>query len=182
MGPMEDRLLVLRCKRGCGKSLTRIYEKYRRDMLFLAMALLNDSAMAEDVVHDVFVGFVEGIPTFRLTGQLKGYLLTCVANRARNYNKAKRPHGLETSHSESIEHCGPDTLDRLVCNEQLRRLATAMAQLPSDQRETIMLHLYGGMTLRALAKTQGQSSNTVKSRYRYGLDKLRHLLNGEIEP
>jgi DNA-directed RNA polymerase specialized sigma24 family protein len=45
-----------------------------------------------------------------------------------------------------------------------------------------MLHLYGGMTLRALAKTQGQSSNTVKSRYRYGLDKLRHLLNGEIEP
>jgi RNA polymerase sigma factor (sigma-70 family) len=182
MGPMEDRLLVLRCKRGCGKSLTRIYEKYRRDMLFLAMALLNDSGMAEDVVHDVFVGFVEGISGFRLTGHLKGYLLTCVANRARNINKAKHSQALEAGHSESIEHRGPDALDRLVCNEQLKRLATAMEQLPSGQRETIMLHLYGGMTLRALAKMQGQSSNTVKSRYRYGLDKLRHLLNGEIEP
>ena len=51
---MEDRLLVLLCKRGCGKSLTRTYEKYRRDMLFLAMALLNDTAMAEDVAYDVF--------------------------------------------------------------------------------------------------------------------------------
>ena len=182
MGPMEDRLLILRCKRGCGKSVTRIYEKYRRDMLFLAVALLNDSALAEDVVHDVIVGFVEGIPRFRLTGHLKGYLLTCVANRARNLNKAKHAQGLGASHSESIEQHGPDTLDRLVCNEQLKRLAAAMAQLPADQRETIMLHLYGGMTLRALAKAQGQSSNTVKSRYRYGLGKLRQLLNGEIEP
>ncbi len=148
----------------------------------MAIALLNDTSAAEDAVHDVFVGFAEQIPTFRLTGHLKGYLLTCVANRARNCNKAKRLVALETSHLETSEHRTPSTLNRLVCNEQLSKLTAAMEQLPPDQRETVMMHLYGGVTLRALARQLGQSANTVKSRYRYGLDKLRHLLNGEIEP
>ena len=178
---MEDRLLILRCKRGCNKSLTRIYGKYRQDMLFLAMALLNDAALAEDVVHDVFVNFVEGIPTFRLTGQLKGYLLTCVANRARNSNKTKRPQGLAPGQLEAVDHRSPNPLDRLIGNEQLKNLAAALEQLPFDQRETVVLHLYGGLTLRALARQLGHSANTVKSRYRYGLSKLRRLLNGEIE-
>lgn len=178
---MEDSLLIWRCKCGCRRSLTRIYEKYRRDMLFLAVTLLNDTASAEDVVHDVFVGFVEGIPSFRLTGALKAYLLTCVANRARNCNKAKRPRELVTGQADSIEHPSVNPLDRILCNEQLQRLAAAMAQLSYSQRETVMLHLYGGIKLRTLARDLGQSANTVKSRYRYGLEKLRHLLNGDIE-
>jgi DNA-directed RNA polymerase specialized sigma24 family protein len=42
-----------------------------------------------------------------------------------------------------------------------------------------MLHMYSGLSLRALAKAQGLSANTVMSRYRYGMDKLRSLLNGD---
>jgi RNA polymerase sigma-70 factor (ECF subfamily) len=87
---MEDKLLVLRCKRGSREALTRIYGKYKRDLLLLAMALLNDKSAAEDVLHDVFLSFAQGLDRFRLTGSLKGYLSTCVANRARNWNKAER--------------------------------------------------------------------------------------------
>ena len=53
----------------------------------MATALLADKSEAEDVVHDVFVGFIGSAGRFRLTGRLKGYLATCVANRARNRNK-----------------------------------------------------------------------------------------------
>ena len=77
---MEDKLLVLRCRRGSREALTRIYEKYKADLLLLAMGLLNDKTAAEDVVHDVFLSFVRHLDEFRLTGSLKGYLLTCVAN------------------------------------------------------------------------------------------------------
>jgi len=56
-----------------------------------------------------------------------------------------------------------------------------MAQLPYAQREVVVLHVQGGMKFRAIAKSQNASINTVQSRYRYGLDKLRSLLNGEIE-
>ena len=66
-----------------------------------------------------------------------------------------------------------------MCNEQLQRLAAALERLPYEQRETLMLQAYGGLTLRAIAKMSGLSANTVMSRYRYGIDKLRSLLNGE---
>lgn len=178
---MEDKLLVLRCQRGSTKALARIYRKYRKDLLVLAMALLNDKAAAEDIVQDVFVGFAESVSAFRLTGRLRAYLMTCVANRARNHNKARRPAdalGADTSRDGVFEQ---EPIDRLVCSEQLRRLAEALDQLPYEQRETLMLHTHGGLPLRTIAKRQGLSANTVMSRYRYGIDKLRGLLNGECD-
>lgn len=55
---MEDKLLVFRSRRGSREALARIYEKYKADLLLLAMGLLNDKTAAEDVVHDVFLSFV----------------------------------------------------------------------------------------------------------------------------
>ena len=174
---MEDKLLVLRCKRGSKDALGRIYEKYKKDLLVLAIALLNDTSAAEDIVHDVFLSFVRAIEKFRLTGSLKAYLLRCVANRARNTNKAK--------HQKTV---GPEPVDSsddppqsIMCNEQLQQLSSAMARLPYDQREAIILHLEAAMTFRTIAKSLGISVNTVKSRYRYGLDKLRLILDGEAK-
>ena len=178
---MEDRLLVWRCKRGCTGAMTRIYQKYRKDLLILAMALLNDKAAAEDVVQDVFVSFAEGLPGFRLTGRLRAYLMTCVANRARNHNKAKRPADVSCTDVSRGSACESDPSERLVCSEQLQRLADALDRLPYEQREALMLHMYSGLSLRAIAKRQRLSANTVMSRYRYGIDKLRDLLNGECD-
>lgn len=189
---MEDKLLVVQCKRGSREALTRIYDKYKTDLLLLAMALLNDKSAAEDVLHDVFLSFVRHLDGFRLTGSLKGFLLTCVANGARNWNKAERRRagrGLAASSTDSTgaKATGPDTaacganspLESLECNEQLERLGTAMAELPFEQREVVMLHLQASMTFRAIAKAHGISANTAKSRYRYGLDRLRSILDGE---
>jgi len=178
---MEDRLLVLRCRRGGVEAMARIYRKYRKDLLVLAMALLNDKAAAEDIVHDVFVAFAEGVRSFRLTGNLRAYLMTCVANRARNHNKSKRRQDVAQATSSSDRHVTPGPVELLVCNEQLRRVAEALDQLPYAQREILMLHMYGGLSLRAIARTNGHSANTVMSRYRYGINKLRGLLNGESD-
>lgn len=179
---MEDILLVFRCKRGNKEALSRIYEKYKRDLLLLAIALLNDTSSAEDVVHDVFVRFVEDLHSFRLTGSLKGYLLTCVANCARNRNRAASVRaGIATNPLEP-SNCGSDDPSVVVvCNEQLQQLSAAMAQLPYEQREAVMLHTHGAMGFDIIAKSQGISVNTAKSRYRYGLDRLRLILNHEAE-
>lgn len=178
---MEDKLLVLMCKRGNPEALGRIYEKYKKDLLVLAMALLNDTSAAEDVVHDVFVVFVKSIETFRLTGSLKGFLLTCTANRARNVNKAKYQQGTNSDPVEVAYSDADDPPNSIICNEQLSQLSRGMARLPYEQREVVMLHFQAGMTLRAIAKSLDISVNTAKSRYRYGLDKLRLILNHEVE-
>jgi RNA polymerase sigma factor (sigma-70 family) len=176
---MEDKLLVLRCKRGNQDALGRIYGKYKSDLLVLAIALLNNTSAAEDVVHDVFLSFVQSIEKFRLTGSLKGYLLTCVANRARNMNKAINRHGVESNPAESVSSASDEPERSILCNEQLQRLGDAMVQLPYDQREVIMLHFRAAMTFQRIAGSLDISVNTVKSRYRYGLDKLRLILENE---
>jgi len=63
----------------------------------------------------------------------------------------------------------------------LQQLSSAMAELPYDQREVIMLHFQAGITFRTIGRSLGISVNTVKSRYRYGLDKLRQILDGEVK-
>jgi RNA polymerase sigma factor (sigma-70 family) len=87
---LEDRFLVRRLRRGDEAALCRIYEKHRDALLRLAVSLLNDPAGAEDVVHDVFAAFIRQAKQFQLTGSLKSYLATCVANRARNTNRTGR--------------------------------------------------------------------------------------------
>ena len=57
----------------------------------LAANLLNDSSAAEDVVQDVFVTLAQSADKINLRDNLKGYLLTCVANRSRDYSRSKYP-------------------------------------------------------------------------------------------
>ncbi len=97
---LEDKLLVFRLKRGNSDALCCIYEKYRAYLLRLAAALLNSTSEAEDIVHDVFINFVRTVDTFKLTGSLKSYLATCVANEARNINLAEQRKRVKTRASQ----------------------------------------------------------------------------------
>jgi RNA polymerase sigma-70 factor (ECF subfamily) len=179
---LEDRLLIVRFNRGDKGVLHRLYEKYKDDLVTLAAALLFDKATAEDVVHDVFIAFCHGGGRFRLTGSLKGYLMTCVANRARNCNKAarRRTHAsLDDAAPTASSDVRPD--QAAIFDEQLDTLRRALAQLPYEQRETLLLRSFGHMRFAAMAKAQGVSINTVQGRYRYAMDKLRALLDSEAD-
>jgi RNA polymerase sigma factor (sigma-70 family) len=180
---MIDRLLVTRCRQGSRDALLRIYEKYRYSLLILASSLSNDVSLAEDAVHDVFVVFAQNIASFKLTGSLKAYLTKCVANRVRDLLRTRRGLAkglnLQRIRSEVVDLNGPGRL--IACNEELRLLSSALADLPDEQREVIVLHIHGQMRFRIIAKSLGISVNTVKGRYRYGIRKLRSILNSEIE-
>ncbi len=178
---LEDKLLVLKLKRRRVDALRRIYEKYKEELLALAVALSNDRAIAEDVLHDVFVSFAQYAEGLRLRMSLKSYLSTCIANRIRNLKHAKTQQAMQLSKAEHFsKDC--DRPEQMAMSAELyRRIEQAMAQLPYDQREAIVLHLQSGMTFRTIAESQGVSINTTQSRYRYGLDKLRSLLNSEAE-
>ena len=179
---LDDKLLVWRFNRGDTDALRRIYGKYRDDLLKVATALLNDKDSVEDVLHDVFVSFAETSGRFRLRGSLKGYLSICVANRARDRNRAmQRQQTVNLEESEPTRP-GKNLPDESAVRDELsEQLGQAMAQLPYEQREVIVLHLQSKMRFRQIARSQDVSVNTVMSRYRYGLDKLRSILNGELE-
>lgn len=113
-------------------------------------------------------------------GSLSGYLATSVVNRARDYQRRRRRHarlGPEL-------HTGAEPADpgqAVILSEQARLLQEAVAQLPDEQREVVLLRLKADMKFRDIARLQQTSINTVLSRYRYGLERLRSLLDGEVE-
>ncbi|MDD5458664.1 MAG: sigma-70 family RNA polymerase sigma factor [Phycisphaerae bacterium] len=177
---LEDKLLIWKFKQGCDKALTQIYEKYDGYLVSVATALLNDLNTAEDVVHDFFVSFAQSAERLKVEGSLKAYMATCVANLARDrIRKIKRqPVAFDCLSPAESQTEQPDLL--AMQDEQAVRLNAAFSQLPYDQREVIVFHLQGQMKFTQIAKLQDTSVNTIRSRYRYGIDKLRALLNSEV--
>ena len=178
---LEDKILVWRFKHGSRESFRLIYEKYADSLLSLAANLLNDKADAEDVLQDVFISFVQSIEKFHLRGSLKGYLTTCVVNRSRDYiRKNKRREKLSVNRKEQATAVMKNPLQLAVHSEELQKLSWAITELPYEQREVIVLRLHGEMRFKQIAGLQNISIKTAQSRYRYGLDKLRSVLNGEV--
>ena len=176
---LEDKLLVWKLKRGNSDALRRIYEKYKDDLLALAIALSNDRTAAEDVLHDVFVSFAEYAVKLQLRTSLKSYLLSCIANRIRSLQCQKNRQNAQIVTIEEIEHdCnGPERL--AIFAEQSKQVEEALSELPYQQREIIVLHINSQMRFKEIANMQGESINTVQSRYRYGMEKLKSQLNGK---
>jgi len=178
---IEDELLKWRFKCGSQDALRRIYEKYLNHLLTLAMALLGDVNTAQDVVHDVFVAFAKSSEDFKLQGSLRSYLATCVLNRARDRIRSNQRNAVgpvEPSIKES-ETGGPEQL--VIASEESQRLNYAIGRLPPEQREAVVLHIKSQMKFKEIAKLQGVSVSTAVGRYRYALNKLRSILDGEVE-
>lgn len=174
--------MILRFKYGSSEALRRIYEKYRLCLLKLAVALLHDVSIAEDVVHDVFIRFAQSAETLKINGSLKAYLRTCVLNGVRN-----RIRGDQVRSYVELSEAGPIASKQngadqwAILKEESIRISEALAQIPFEQREVVVLHLHGTLKFREIAKVQSVSVKTIQSRYRYGLDKLRSILNSEVE-
>jgi RNA polymerase sigma-70 factor (ECF subfamily) len=133
---LEDRLLVWRLRRGNAEALCRVYDKYREDLLRLAVSLSNDAAAAEDIVHDVFISFIRGAGQFRLSGSLKAYLATCVANRAQHRtDRVQEPSA--GARPAAVSDSGGRTSGS---NPAKASQIAGLALLPGEQRE-VTLHL-----------------------------------------
>jgi RNA polymerase sigma-70 factor (ECF subfamily) len=117
---------------------------------------------------------------FQLTGSLRGYLATCVCNLARDKIRAKKQQSKNPNPGNVVRLDLENPEQQIIEREELTRLRQAISQLPYEQREAVVLHLKGGMKFRELAKLQGVSIGTIHGRYRYGLNKLRSLLNSEV--
>ena len=162
---LSDRILIWKFKKGSADALRRIYEKYRGTMLTVATALCHDVHTAEDLVQDCFISFA------RMSGQF---------GMRDQYRRSKsRPTELTKADIYQCPKDGPETA--AICNEQMLKLGGALANMSAELREVVVLRSRGAMTYQEIARIQDVSIPTVQRRYHSGLDKLRVLLDGEIE-
>jgi len=177
MTVIEDVQLVRQLKKGSTRALRRIYDKYRDPLLKTSMVLTGDRMLSEDVVQDVFTRLIQISGRISAYGNFRNYLITCVINRIRTLRRdSKRHQEVEylPPNAVSCHQNGPEQW--LILSEQIQQLTDAMTQLPWEQREVIVLHFETGMGFHKIASIQKASVNTVRSRYRYGMEKLRSIL------
>lgn len=177
---LEDKRLIWDMKQGSREALERLYEKYEGFLITVAVALCHRIDVAEDVVHDFFVSFAKSAYKLRVHGDLKAFMAICVANLARDRLRKSRRDPVRLADDIQIESTAASPEQRLIEREQAVALNRALSQLPFDQKEVVVLHLHAGMKFTQIARQRELSVNTIRSQYRYGISKLRSLLDNEV--
>ena len=149
----------------------QVYRKHGSALLLFATAISGERSRAQDAVHKVFLNLMEDGSLLRAV-DVKAYLFTCVRNAVLNDLKARRRHV-----ALDYECAWFDPPDKDYAAE--RNLRRAMAALPDDQQQVIVLHVWGELTFPQIGEFLDISSNTAASRYRYALAKLRESLCGK---
>ena len=154
--------------------IARIYDNYARPLYRYALSITSSPDDAEDAVAEVFARLAGEWKRIRKIRDLKTYLFAAVRNAAFSLLRSRRSRGnLEEAVILEFEtQCSSDEaprIERTILNE-------AFSALPIEQREVLVLKVFDGMTFKEIAATTHTSINTVASRYRYALDRLRSAL------
>jgi RNA polymerase sigma factor (sigma-70 family) len=171
---LEDRRLLKALQRGENAAWRQIYLKYKDDLLTIARSLVIDINIAEDCLQETFVLLVSD--GCKVHSNLKGYLLSCVVNRARDHLRRRYAQSNCQVNMETQRFDLTDPAKVLIDEDLNKAVARALEKLPLEQREVIVLHLQGDIKFRQIAAMLDVSVNTAQSRYRYGIEKLRQLL------
>ena len=145
-----------------------LYHQYGAALLLFASAISGDPVRAQDALQQVFLKLMENGNLSRATDK-KAYLFACVRNAI--LNDCRLQHRNTRVEVESMWFIPPN---RDYGEE--RKLRQALKGLPNDQREVVILHIWGELTFSEIGALLGISANTAASRYRYALAKLRGFM------
>lgn len=148
------------------EDLAALYDRLSRRLYAYALALTGDAARSEDAVHDAFVRLLEYAPG-RSVDSVEGLLFTSTRNlifddRRRRAVRRDVPAPLPLVQPSGV----PDDA-----------ASQALGRLPEEQREAVVLKIYGGLTFAAIGEVTGTSLATAASRYRLGIEKLADLMS-----
>ncbi len=153
-----------------------IWNRYASDLLAFLRAVLCSSHDAEDVLQSVFVRIVRKRHRLAHARRLDAYVYRIARNEAATFLGRRKRDQAANAASESWLTAAQSPDDK---SDLAEKLQAALEQLPQPQREVIVMKVYRQKTFLEIAGLLGLSQNTVASRYRYGMEKLRTLL-GEV--
>ncbi len=154
-------------ERGSAEQIRHLYSELGPALLGYASLILKNRSAAEDVLHQVFLKFLEGrVP---LPREPRPYLFRAIGNAALNHRRGELR---ETARREELQLFETST----GMESSAAELDAAIAELPEEQQQIVFLKVWGEMTFEEVAQLLGISSNTAATRYRLALAKLRARL------
>jgi RNA polymerase sigma-70 factor, ECF subfamily len=167
----NDRLLLERVEARDQGAMAEIFDTYSRMAYSVALRVLKDPAQAEDVMQDVFFQVWQNPRAFAPErGSLGAWLAVVVRNRSIDAMRRRRP-------SDPVEDVvlasGADVAGEVERSTMIERVRGVLKDLPPEQRESLELAFFSGMTHAEIAEQKGEPLGTVKTRIRAALSTLR---------
>jgi RNA polymerase sigma-70 factor (ECF subfamily) len=159
--------------------IARLYDRYASGLYRYALMVLADHALAEDAVQQVFSRLLSSRVARRVEVP-DHYLRRAVRHECLTLLRHTNSRPTERSDDRPLLETAAGVADPVDQVERLS-LEAALRELPVDQREVIALKVYEGLTFKEIAELTGAPLNTVASRYRYALDKLRTALEAKVK-
>lgn len=179
----SDEQLMAELRAGNSDAFAVVFDRYHRLVLVTALRILHDFGEAEDLTQTIFLEIYRTVARFDpARGKLKMWVLQFAYNKSitrRNYLSVRQFYK-----QERIEDV-PDTgkvwnlLQRPASQEATRLIAEALAMLKEEQRQTIEMAFFQGLTLEDIAARTGQSISNVRHHYYRGLERLRACIADE---
>ena len=179
---LRDEQLMTLIANGEKDALEVFYNRYTSSVFSLARYILKDHGLAEEATQDIFLNLwlkassydpQRGTPRAWFMSVAHHRIIDVIKSRKRAAQSTNQvPHELLDLHPSSQEST-EDEVERNLTREQI---FGALASLPEEQREVIVLAYFGGYSQSEIATRLSQPLGTVKTRVRLGMQKLRAVL------
>ena len=177
-----DEALMEAYRDGDPSAFETLYARHRRPLYHYIRRQVNGE-YAEELYQDVWMRLIAARDRYTVSAKFTTYLYRIARNRLIDHYRAGDRHQQDISFDEeSIDEAlplspGSETPDTAMERSQTAlNVREALQRLPKDQLDTFLLHEEAGLTLEEIAQLNGIGRETVKSRLRYALGKLRRAL------
>ncbi|KGQ20793.1 RNA polymerase sigma-70 factor, ECF subfamily [Lysobacter dokdonensis DS-58] len=177
----SDEQLMLDWVSGDGAAFEQLYGRHRTRLYRYFLRHLRDTALADELFQDTWQKVIAARAGWSPDAPFGTWLYRIAHNRLGDHWRAAkyRPPAPDDGDERAARIPDPDTPERQLSEfEQRRRLQLALDALPPEQREVVLLRLEQELTLEEIGTITGVGRETVKSRLRYAMDKLRAGLGG----
>jgi RNA polymerase sigma-70 factor, ECF subfamily len=174
-----DAALVAAVRNGSREAAGQLVERHLRTCRVVALSIVGDLPAAEDVCQDAFVYAIERIDSCRQPDRFGAWLRQIVRSRARNHLRDRKVRRTEPMHGAWQAVAADSPAVDAERSELRDRLVSALAELPEERREVVLLHDLEGWTHQEIARQMDLPAGTVRSHLHHARRRLRELL-GEL--
>jgi RNA polymerase sigma-70 factor, ECF subfamily len=172
----SDAALVARAQDGDGRAFESLVKRHIRAAHAVALAVLSESAEADDAVQDAFLSAMQHLDSCWPAEKFRAWLLTIVRNRAYDLKRRGRVRSVELLEEGTAETREPSPLEVVERAELNVRLTAAIDTLTDTQREVLMMHDVEGWKHADIARLLGLAESTVRVHLLHARRRLRALL------
>ncbi|MDE3105984.1 MAG: sigma-70 family RNA polymerase sigma factor [Acidobacteriota bacterium] len=167
----DDASLLIAIQSGDEQAMAALYDRYSRIVYSVALRVLRDPTSAEDVLQEIFMQIWRKPDSFIATrGSLGGWLAVVARNRSIDALRRKRP----SEQVDDLALASPYNLaDEAERNSMMDKARAVIQMLPVEQRKTLEMAFFDGLTHTEIAEMTGDPLGTVKTRVRSALTTLR---------